>query len=1468
MNKQRKRGYSITPQGLALIDQKRLEKGYTVEKLAEVAGISIDTLKSLQRQENKDKKTIEAIVNALGIQLIDIVDANELYPQSENKVKDESNIYWLNICHKMLENQQEQQNNRRKASSMGYEVNVHIPLGLVERKQQQRRNENIEREEIYKLEPEVITKTYQHDEFLQEIINKGNHRKNKHIAIVGEPGAGKTTLLNAVATYIKNETQELPIFIFLGSLLGMTLTDYVIKKWLPDATRLVNIVPNKEIEEQFKSAFYQGKFWLLLDGVDEMGESSPIQALNKIAQELTNWLGQARIILSCRLNVWDATFNNNILPGFNTFKTQEFKPEDVEKFIRDWFEEANKISHGEELILQLQQEGKERIRELVTNPLRLCLLCQIFEQDENGELPETKAQFYELFTRYFYEWKPELVPDLIKSYELREKLHQGLGNLALAGINSDVKFRLKRSFAVKAMGDERLFNLACEVGWLNQVDRDAINDEDVYAFFHPNFQEYFAALIIDDWHYFLNHVPQNPDEAIYRVFEPKWKELMLMWIGRKDIKTEDKESFMNTLIDFPDNCNSICNYFYYEQPDFLGALLIVEFSNFNRGYEIVENLVEYSFGYFENNSKKWEKLPYFIAKQAKEILKITHPSHVVNAIFNRIRILLEVVKNEYLDQQEFTELFYDMFWTLNKFDPNHYFVVNMLSNLIEEGQYWYNNDDENPKVFPYDEIKTSNSDIVNKLSEMLVKSYNCIVDKRNKEKMKKEIKKKQPKNDNSYNDKYEKMNFNNFGRIIITQDYSDYLCKIAASHIEEDERLNNLVGINEKIIKIAGIFNDITITLTRVAYRNKNILNLFINILKQEFNDTNFEHDFCLNLVVSIGKFEGNKQELINFINENLTNNAVDNYRRCCLAQYLLKLEPQNNLAINILIEALANIKDDKMSLRIISTLVEMNYDNKQIINKLIQLLYDERITDSEKNSNLNVDTNFKKCLDRLDSWFNLLHKNTREQAINYLAKIAYQSNDVRIVLDDIFQNSHNIFLRENVAWRILEAEPNNQVALIFLLDRYKNNDDSYQYFTEQKFTDCLDKFPELTNNFINVLSNCQDATICSLIIRLLGTVNHEKYQLSILRTFNTIFSATTDEDIIFEIALSLGELDILNRVENEKYKLEIIEILKEILKKTKNEDTICAAATSLGKIEFGNIDVNNILINLLNNNLSNRSRYWLEERLSIIADQNINVINTLINITNNNDDDIKFTAIKNLSRIGSGNLEVVKTLINLMNNPKESENYWLIRKSLIQILKGNLFAVAVSGLKDRWINDDEEDTDLFYILWHCAQNMTYTEFYRAWHGESSTIENIEKQFTDINSLLTQLQPTNKIYPLGINLKTLEDETENSAIAQEICNQIYFTVFNEPEEIPEVNNAPQLKRIIPQVKKHLQTENIVLIINNCEPNEAMIKFCHKLTDVLSIAFITEQPLDAPLKGFPPNQPNLLGAVQTWISEIG
>jgi transcriptional regulator with XRE-family HTH domain/energy-coupling factor transporter ATP-binding protein EcfA2 len=920
------RSISAIPQGLKKVKDrmKDLErpdnqdkKGWTQEILADKSFLSLSTIKRFMKGESIDESSILSIAKALNLDILEIVDPKEW--NQDNKLE----IDWLKICHIKLENQQEQQRIRRKASAMGYEVNVHVPLGLVERKQQQRRNENVERKEIYQLEPEVITKTYQHQDFLQEVINKGYQGKNKHIAIVGEPGAGKTTLLNAIASDIKDKNQKLPIFISLGSLQGMTLADYILKKWLPDAIRLINIVPTSEIEAQLQTEFYQGNFYLLLDGVDEMGESSPIQPLNKISQELTSWLGQARVILTCRLNIWDATVNNNIIPGFNTFKTQEFNPEQVTTFIAEWFQVANNISAGKKLIAQLQKRDNERIIDLVNNPLRLCLLCQIFHRNDQGELPETKAQFYEIFTRYFYEWKPELVPDLIKSYKLREELHQALGNLALAGINSNVRFRLKRSFVVKEMRDEKLFNLACEVGWLNQVDRDTVNDEAVYAFFHPNFQEYFAALVINDWHYFLNHVPNNPEEGIYRIFEPQWKELILLWLGIGYVKNEYKEEFIK----------EICNFMDINNQEF-----ILEFSYRSKAYSLVRDaIVE-----FQDCSLNQE--------------------------------------------EEFSD---DMY---------------------------------KPRF------------------QILYDAYH------------------------------------NFRFSISPIDY------VFSRQIMEDYQLYDFLGFTPPydLTKITGL----------------DIFNALTNKLK-------------------------------------------------------------------------------------VST------DYLHAINDLLNIL----------------------------------------------------------------NNSHN------------------------------------------------------RNNF-------------------------KKY--------------IDDKDLSFKI------IDV------------IVEAAMESLK------------AILESIRF-NLDLSTLVIRSLKNNI------------------------------------------------------------------RSQKNSNLYNSEICQYCK--------------------------QIILFCAENMTYPEFYRAWHGEPSTIQNLETQFTDTHSHLSQLQPTEKTYPLTLNLKTLQNETDIIEISQEICNQIYFTACPENPEIPQINNAPQLKSKIPQIKKHLQTENLALIINNCEPNQEMIKFCNKLTDVLHIAFITEQPLDAPLKGFP-NQSNLLNVIQHWINEIG
>ncbi|WP_228041693.1 NACHT C-terminal alpha/beta 1 domain-containing protein [Planktothrix mougeotii] len=135
--------------------------------------------------------------------------------------------------------------------------------------------------------------------------------------------------------------------------------------------------------------------------------------------------------------------------------------------------------------------------------------------------------------------------------------------------------------------------------------------------------------------------------------------------------------------------------------------------------------------------------------------------------------------------------------------------------------------------------------------------------------------------------------------------------------------------------------------------------------------------------------------------------------------------------------------------------------------------------------------------------------------------------------------------------------------------------------------------------------------------------------------------------------------------------------------------------------------------------------------------------------------------------------------------------------------------------------------------------------------------------------ILSQLQPTPQTYPLPINIQSLADETDTITICQELCTLIYSLALPDTG-IPTVSNFAQLKQQILTLKKQLQKRNLALIFHNCKPHLPLLTCCRKIADAnlgLHILWITDETLEVPLRGFPPSQENLLGAVQSWIEEL-
>jgi predicted NACHT family NTPase len=380
---------------------------------------------------------------------------------------------WTQICRDMLESQKP--NIRRQATEVVSKA-FYVELGLVERKHQPRRSGDFsvspeQGSGFFQQHEEEITQTYEHHEFLEQVIKQGQSKKSqgKRIAIIGEPGAGKTTLLEAIA--FSPKTPGFPIWVSLGSLRDKSLEEYLREKWLKDALKTSDVTEQqKELENLFKS----GEVLLLLDGMDEMPASSPVDALRQIREDhLTGWVADARTVLTCRQNVWDASVN--ALPGFDTYRTLDFsygesnKPDQVRQFICEWFSQTEKPELGEPLREKLDEDRHQRIRDLVKNPLRLSLLCQswYFRQ---GDLPKTKAALYEQFTRAFYDWKPE---QFSTEATKRKELNTALGLLAREAIDKEKsRFGIRESFALDVMGED-LFKLATEkLHWLIFVYKD------------------------------------------------------------------------------------------------------------------------------------------------------------------------------------------------------------------------------------------------------------------------------------------------------------------------------------------------------------------------------------------------------------------------------------------------------------------------------------------------------------------------------------------------------------------------------------------------------------------------------------------------------------------------------------------------------------------------------------------------------------------------------------------------------------------------------------------------------------------------------------------------------------------------------------------------------------------------------------------------------------------------------------
>lgn len=550
----------------------------------------------LNHQTSDKKDNLKIIEEKWKVKIGSVtVDISHETPKPE-----EEPINWPEICrHNLAQQKQLTTNLFTNANGMTPQLDgVYVPLAIVERQKPkpQPRNQPEEKEkETEKLIPIA------EERFFEDVLRQGKSEisQGRKIAIIGEPGAGKTTRLQKIADWILEQDLGLPVWIDLAELGGQDICQFLENVWL---RRCQGEVTRRDLEAQMS------RVWLLLDGVDEMTHTQGMQQLAK--DLLRSWVQAARVVVTCRVNVWEA--DKNAFSGFDVFRNLEFNPEQVRDYIRRWFAEMRDAATGESLEAALAESENSRLKDLIQNPLRLWMLCQIWQT--GGGLPETQAGLYAQFVDWVYRWKADE-----EILDQREAIDTALARLALAAMDEKEevsRLRLRESWVVKVLGSRPIFQAVMKLGWLNRVERFP---EAICVFYNATFQEYFAALAVNDWDYFLprNHVNFPVAGKEYRIFEPQWKQVILLWLGRDDIAYEEKERFIQKLTDFRDGCRGA---FYTDRSYFMAALAIREFKNYLQSNKIVNQIVKWGFGYFDKNRQTWQTFLYSLEQDAIKAL--------------------------------------------------------------------------------------------------------------------------------------------------------------------------------------------------------------------------------------------------------------------------------------------------------------------------------------------------------------------------------------------------------------------------------------------------------------------------------------------------------------------------------------------------------------------------------------------------------------------------------------------------------------------------------------------------------------------------------------------------------------------------------------------------------------------------------------------------------------------------------
>jgi len=408
--------------------------------------------------------------------------------------------------------------------------------------------------------------------------------REKYLVLLGEPGGGKSTFVNYVSLCMAGEILARP-----EANLGL-LCRYLDKdkrdEARPKARLSKPLIPVKVILRDFVSgllekpdltlwqfvesslekkdlAEYAGALkqelgdkggLILLDGLDEVPQShGHRERMIQLVGEFRERFGKCRIVVTSRTYAYEQQQWH--LPGFTAVVLAPFNTEQIEFFVRRWYEQVarqraltDEDRDGRTQRLLLAVEGNDKLGELARRPILLTLMAGLHAW-RGGTLPDGRQELYaEILPLLLDRWEQ---PKFFKDEEGRLRVEEP----ALSDYLKTDKRALRRmleglAYDAHASQEDRRGTADIKQEILSQAlmdlcehcapeqradpvelrhyleNRAGILHErgpGVYAFPHRSFQEYLAACHCTSREDFTQHT------AGLAVNDPdRWREVCLL----------------------------------------------------------------------------------------------------------------------------------------------------------------------------------------------------------------------------------------------------------------------------------------------------------------------------------------------------------------------------------------------------------------------------------------------------------------------------------------------------------------------------------------------------------------------------------------------------------------------------------------------------------------------------------------------------------------------------------------------------------------------------------------------------------------------------------------------------------------------------------------------------------------------------------------------------------------------------